>query len=208
MARATPSDVRLYNKSVFLNAPLDAQYKPLLDAILFCIHACGYIARMAPQEVGGRVRIARIFDLIRASRLSIHDLSRVEEPRLNMAFECGICFGAKEFGRAEQRLKDLLILDSERHRFQRTMSDIGGQDALAHDNNPMLAIHCVRNFLAHQSSHVVNKGGVEISARYDAFRADLPRMCEIAEITTTELASLDYLPDLITFMIRWIKMDA
>ena len=36
-----------YDKRVFINCPFDAQYKPLFEAIVFAIHACGLRPRCA-----------------------------------------------------------------------------------------------------------------------------------------------------------------
>ena len=41
-----------YDRLVFLNCPFDKQYKPILDAILFCTYDCGFAARIALQDVG------------------------------------------------------------------------------------------------------------------------------------------------------------
>ena len=48
-----------------------------------------------------------------------------------MPLELGIFLGAKRFGRAEQKGKVCLILDTERYRYQQFMSDIAGQDISA-----------------------------------------------------------------------------
>ncbi len=68
-----------------------------------------------------------------------------------MAFECGICYGALTFGTGRHKRKDLFVLDAEDHRYKKTMSDIAGQDADVHHNDPVKAIDCVRSFLARKS---------------------------------------------------------
>ena len=197
----TPEPVP-YDKSVFLNCPFDKQYKPLLDAVLFCVHDCGFTARIALQDLGGTVRIAKILGMIRGSRYSIHDLSRIGTPRLNMAFECGIFYGAREFGTGRQRRKDLLVLDSVRNRYKKTMSDASGLDGSAHDNDPVHAIRCVRTFLATKSDKPV-PGAAFITGRYQRFVTQLPKLARRARVTTAELRSLEYLADLIGLMVEW-----
>ena len=192
----------LYDKSVFLNCLFDKHYKLLLEAVLFCVHDCGFTARIALQDVGGVVRITKILEMIRGSRYSIHDLSRIGAPRLNMVFECGIFYGAREFGTDRQRRKDLLILDSVRNRYKKTMSDAGGLDGSAHDNDPVAAIRCVRTFLANKSNKPV-PGAAFVTRRYQRFVAQLPKLARRARVTTAELRSLEYLADLIGLMVEW-----
>jgi hypothetical protein len=99
-----------YDQNVFINCPFDNQYKPLFEAILFAVHRCGYILRCAKEfEDSSSIRIRNIVQLIRESKYSIHDLSRVsldateELPRFNMPLELGICYGAINFGNKKQK---------------------------------------------------------------------------------------------------------
>lgn len=52
---------RLYEEDVFVNCPLDADYRPLFDAIVFTIHDCGYAARSALEVTDtSQIRIEKI----------------------------------------------------------------------------------------------------------------------------------------------------
>jgi hypothetical protein len=64
-----------------------------------------------------------------------------------MPFECGLFFGAKLFGDKTNQQKQLLVLDSQPHRYQATMSDIAGQDIGCHSNSPFSAIAKIRRVL-------------------------------------------------------------
>jgi hypothetical protein len=197
-----------YDKSVFVNCPFDEGYKPILDAVLFCIHDCGFIGQIALQDVGSsKVRLTKLIALIRASRYSIHDLSRIEEPRLNMAFECGLCIGAQAFGNVKQQSKDMLILDAEEHRYKKTMSDVGGQDAKIHHNDPAQAVNGMRTFLANKSGISPFIGAAAINKRYERFKLALPAIADKVGISLDELSSFDYLPDLIALMTDWQKQN-
>lgn len=66
-----------YDRRVFINCPFDNDYLPLLQAIAFAVIDCGFSPRLAIQEVNGRLRLEKMIDLMRASRLSIHDISRL-----------------------------------------------------------------------------------------------------------------------------------
>jgi hypothetical protein len=83
------------NLKVFVNCPFDDEYLPLLQSIAFAVTACGYEVQLALQDVDGKVRLDKILAMMSASRLSIHDISRLpqqpgQSPRFNMPFECGL----------------------------------------------------------------------------------------------------------------------
>ena len=64
-----------YEDCVFLNVPFDRRYEPLLRALVYSVHDCGFIARSAREiEDGGQVRLDKIYELIRDSKYGIHDL--------------------------------------------------------------------------------------------------------------------------------------
>lgn len=88
-----------------------------MEALVFAIHDCGYIARSALEaEDSAEVRMDKIAKIIKDCRYGIHDISRTEVaadtglPRFNMPLELG------------------LILDRARYRYQQFCSDIAGQD--------------------------------------------------------------------------------
>jgi hypothetical protein len=189
-----------YDRSVFLNCPFDNPYKPILDAIVFCIHDSGFVAEIALSDIGtGKTRLAKLVEMIGRCRYSIHDLSRIDEPRLNMAFECGICYGALTFGSGRHKSKDMFVLDAEDHRYKKTMSDIAGQDADIH----LKAIACVRSFLARKSGVKPFPGATYIAQRYRRFSNALPQAAFAAKVTIDELRTLKYLPDLVNLMVTW-----
>jgi hypothetical protein len=198
-----------YDRSVFVNCPFDTPYKPVLDAILFAIHDCGFIARSALEAVGSaETRLDKIIRVIRASRWSIHDIGRLEVtpespfPRFNMPFECGLALGLQRFGTARDRKRDFLILSAEPQHDKRALSDLAGQDGAYHRNEPTGAIAAVRGFLAGKSKHRV-RGAAALSSRHDKFNAALPGMAAALEITEKEIRSFDYIADLVNLMTAW-----
>ncbi len=132
-----------YGTSVFINCPFDTEYGALLDAIVFTVHDCGFVARCALEiRDTSEIRLNRIIALIRSSRFGIHDISRTELdsinklPRFNMPLELGIFLGAKSFGGGVHSSKVCLVLDTEPYRYQKFCSDIAGQDPSAHNGDP------------------------------------------------------------------------
>jgi hypothetical protein len=205
-----------YAQSVFVNCPFDDWYLPLLHAMLFAIHDCGFVARLAVEDTGGsEMRIDRITRIIRESRYSIHDLSRVEGvgpgathlPRFNMPFEAGLAMGATRFEpiRPASTARDFLLMDSVKHRPSMTLSDLAGQDPKTHADDPEKIVSAVRGFLAAKAKPKAVVGATEIWKRYQKFRAELPNICIALKITEVEMTSFGYLPDLTQAMALWLR---
>jgi len=112
-----------YEDNVFINCPIDSQYRPIFYALVCAFHDCGYVARCALEvDDSGLVRIQKIEPMIADCRFGIHDISRVEAdpqtrlPRFNMPLELGLFLGAKRYGNKRQKAKSCKILDNERYR--------------------------------------------------------------------------------------------
>lgn len=188
-----------YTRNVFLNCPFDPEYQPLLEAIVFATFDCGFSPRCALEvDDSSQVRIDRIARMIRDSRLAVHDISRTELdsatqlPRFNMPLELGMYLGAKLFGVGMQKRKAAIVLDSERYRYQKFISDIAGQDIRAHGGVADEAIRQVRDFLStHCDADVLLPGGGALAARFVRFRAGLAAMCRRAHLEPTRLTYRD-----------------
>lgn len=188
------------DNQVFINCPLDAEYRPLFEAMVFAILDCGFVARCAMEvDDGSQVRIDKIGALIADAPLGIHDISRTEPdpvsglPRFNMPLELGMFLGAKRYGNPRQRQKRCLILDRDLYRYQRSCSDIAGQDIRAHGDDPARAIRVIRDWLRNASGdpEALLPGGSRVASRYALFRADLPRICELVGFEPDELIFSD-----------------
>ena len=202
-----------YNRSVFVNCPFDEQYKPLLHATLFAIHDCGFVARIATEDVGGReARLAKICRLITQSRWSIHDLSRVQAsgrtklPRFNMPFECGLAYGAMTFGPQGQARRDMLVMTAVPFQDKATLSDLSGIDPSYHENSIPKLIAAVRRFLAAKSQAGTVRGAAAISRRLLNFEHRLPQAVRAVanSVSYREIKSFDYLNDWLHLATSWM----
>ena len=153
-----PIPINNFEECVFINCPFDKDYMPLLRALIFTVIQCGFKPRIATERSdSGEVRIKKISGIIGESKYSIHDISRIEPleagalPRFNMPFELGIDIGSREHGQDELKTKRCLVLEKERYRYQKVLSDIAGNDIKAHDNEPLLIVRAVRNWFAENS---------------------------------------------------------
>jgi hypothetical protein len=142
----------------------------------------------------GNIRLDKLVRLIRECPHGIHDISRTELnaeglPRFNMPFELGLFLGAKFFCQSSKRC---LILDRERYRFQKFISDIGGQDPKSHENNSALLIEAVRNWLAEDIHPIRIPGGRKIHQRFMDFKQAYPSLCQEMQLDHTRFHFNDY----------------
>jgi len=137
--RSSEEPVSDYETNVFINCPFDDEYYSLLRPLLFTIVYLGFNPRIASERSdSGENRVDKICELIRQSKYSIHDLSRLKSSkvrefyRLNMPFELGIEYGSRLFGPSFMSAKQCLILEKNFYDFKRALSDISGVDIKAH----------------------------------------------------------------------------
>lgn len=141
-------------------------------------------------------RIDRIEKLVASCAFSVHDLSRVELskglPRFNMPFELGLDLGCRRFGSQNERRKQCLVVESDRYRYRRSLSDISGQDIRAHRNSPDELITSVRNWLRTASGRTTIPGPLLIRRRFRKFSRVLPKICDRAGHDRMKLEFADY----------------
>jgi len=142
-----------FEKNVFVNCPFDEDYRQLLLGIVFTIIYFGYKPRLSLERAdSAETRIQKILGLIEESKFGIHDLSRIvssdkgEHYRMNMPFELGIDYGCQKLKGDKWTQKKILILEKERYRFQKALSDLSGSDIKSHDDQVHKAILAVRNW--------------------------------------------------------------
>lgn len=192
-------------QSVFVNCPFDKEYRPLFQALLWTILFCGFNVRCALDEnSSGDVRLNKIISMIRASALSVHDLSRVQPdrksglPRFNMPLELGATIGLHHDGEKVAGHYPL-ILDSEQSRYQKYVSDLSGVDIKSHGGTSKGVVVQVSEFLAHKvdrhlpSPTIINNG-------LRSFRAVLPDLARAERQTVRELRYIDILRHMAAYL--------
>ena len=190
-----------YDRQVFINCPFDEEYLPLLRAIAFVLKACRFAPRCALEaDSAVEVRVEKILRIISECGLSIHDISRTQLdrqsklPRFNMPFELGLFLGAARLGGKRHQRKGALILDVEKFRYQKYLSDIAGQDIRAHGNDPATAIGAIRDWLNTQNtSNEVLPGKAALVAQYRGFQKRLPALLKRLQLKETEMSFVDWL---------------
>jgi hypothetical protein len=144
-----------FEHNVFINCPFDEKYVSLLRPLIFTILYLGLNPRIAlERKDSSETRISKIISLIKESKYSIHDLSRLKAKkkgeyfRLNMPFELGLDVGCKEFKPRKWKDKKLLILEEEPYRYQAAISDLSNSDIAVHRNEPEVLVEEIRNWFS------------------------------------------------------------
>jgi hypothetical protein len=94
-------------------------------------------------------RMTRIIKIIQESEIGIHDISYMEFDgksnlaRFNMPFELGIDYAHKKFVSDN---KKLLIMEKVPYLSKKALSDLSGNDIVAHNNEPVEVVKSIRNF--------------------------------------------------------------
>ena len=201
-----------FNRRVFINCPFDDDYKSLLRPLLFTIVDLGFQPRIASERSdAGEIRINKICDLIRGSRYSIHDISRLragaadELFRLNMAFELGIDYGSRRFG-GDRGLssKRFLILETERFDYMRAFSDVSGMDIKSHQDEPDRVVLAVRNWFVETVGLRSVDSPTKIWYRFIDFAADFYEARQADGFTDEDLNMMP-VPEYIDFISDWVE---
>ena len=144
---------REFARNVFINCPFDPNYYPLLRPLLFTIVYFKFNPKIALERSdSGEQRIDKICELIKKSKYSIHDLSRLKSNktaefyRLNMPFELGVDYGSRRFASNHLKGKKYLILERGAFNYRRALSDLSGVDIKSHNNKPVNIVQAVRNW--------------------------------------------------------------
>ena len=188
-----------FHLSVFVNCPFDAKYRPILEAVTFTAFDCGFVPRCAAEDADfGQERFSKIVEMLKSCKYSIHDISRVELdlssrlPRFNMPLELGVELGLRNSGNTKMRQKKTLVMDKERYRYQKYISDIAGRDPQAHKNRPRKAIEVVRDWLRMASDDSRILGAAAIVEHYREFRKQLPTIAARKRLRTNPMLFVEY----------------
>jgi hypothetical protein len=191
------SSVSSFNHNVFINCPIDEKYSPLFHAIVFTIHMVGFRPRCSGEvNDSGVSRLEKIMKIMAACKYGIHDISRTQLdkhnlPRFNMPFELGIDLGYRHSGNRKYQNKAHLILDTQRYRYQKFISDLAGRDPFGHHNQPKEVVKIIRSWLR-TASGINMPSGATIYKVYKKFRRQLPKICEHSNLDMDEINFADY----------------
>lgn len=201
---------RTFNNSIFVNCPFDKSYRSLQDALIFTLVYLGFKPRIASESSDSlQVRLDKIKNLIKASRYSIHDISRMvakkrgDFGRFNMPFELGIDLGCRTFGGRMLRGKKCLILEKKRYRFSRSLSDLAGVDIRAHKELPEEMIHQVRHWVCNNIKRQV-KSGTQVWADFIIFSGDFKQILKSEGFRKRDIENMEP-GEYIWYVQQWME---
>jgi hypothetical protein len=210
-----PSQIkREFGKNVFINCPFDSEYYSLLRPLLFTIVYLGFNPKIALEgSDSGEQRIDKICELIKQSKYSIHDLSRLKSKkkgeffRLNMPFELGIDYGCGRFASNYLSGKKFLILEKGAFDYKKALSDISGLDIKNHDNKPAKIVQAIRNWLVETADLRGVAGPTAIWYKFNDFASDFYTRRQ-AEGFSDEDLNMMPIREYLNFIERWIRTSA
>ena len=199
-----------FGTSVFINCPLDEEYKLLLQPMLFTLVYFGLSPRLASEKSDSlEQRIEKILRLIKECKYSIHDLSRLksakanEFARLNMPFELGVDYGCRRIAKNHLRSKRSLIFEKKRYEIQKALSDLNGVDVKCHNNKPVDTIRALQHWLI----ETVGMNDVEspsvIWRKFNAFIDHFNQRRKAQGYSKADLRAMP-VPQYIKFIQQWI----
>jgi hypothetical protein len=120
-----------------------------------------------------------------------------------MAFELGVDFGCRSFSEGEGKSKKFLILEKERYKYQRALSDLSGSDIRNHNNEPENVVREVRNWFLETTSCRPSSGTV-IWEHFNEFMADFYQKREEQGYKDKDL---EIMPtrEYLDFIEEWLK---
>lgn len=198
-----------FDKNVFINCPFDDDFRQLLIGIIFTVMYFGFTPRLALERSdSAESRIDKILDLILESKFGIHDLSRIvsaqegKHYRMNMPFELGIDYGCKRIKDGEWTNKKILILEKEKYRYQKAISDLSGSDIKNHNNEVTKIIYAVRDWFV---SEELDRGhsGLKVWDNFNEFEAYL--YDEVVEKDGHESTDKVQITEIMHHMKEWFR---
>ena len=202
-----------FRASVFINCPLDEEYKLLLRPMLFTLVYVGLVPRLASDTSDSHEqRIEKILRLIKECKYSIHDLSRLkseranEFSRLNMPFELGIEYGCRRIAKNHLRTKRSLIFEKTRYDIQKALSDLNGVDVKCHNNKPAQIVRALQHWLI----ETVGLNDIEspslIWRKFNKFNDDFIERRKTHGYSKSDLRMMP-VPQYIRFIAHWVASN-
>lgn len=121
----------------------------------------------------------------------------------NMPFELGIEIGCKRFGNSKMNEKYLLILDKIKYRYQKSISDLSGNDIEIHNNDPETALRKFRNWIFKIQGSKIDSAN-KIWRLYNEFNGDFFEIVKTNELSDADIAEMPW-NELCLYITEWKK---
>jgi hypothetical protein len=121
-----------------------------------------------------------------------------------MPFELGVDIGCRLFKEGEAKAKKCLILEKERFRYQKALSDLSGSDIKNHNNEPEEMVRAVRNWFVEADS-LKAPSATRIWEDFNEFMADFYKRRAEERFKDKDLEIMP-IPEFISFMKEWLTV--
>jgi hypothetical protein len=198
-----------FERNVFINCPFDKAFIKFLEPLLFTVLYCDFTPLISQTTDSGSTRLENILKLIKNSRYSIHDLSRMvslapgEYARFNMPFELGIDMGIRNSGDPVLSGKKSLVLDTHAYRYHIAISDISGNDIEIYNEKIQHLVRIVRNWLSIQDKSS-KPGPKHIWEDFNEFKLNYFRALTEKGFSKQDISRLPRI-EYISLAREWIK---
>ena len=199
-----------FDKSVFINCPFDADYRKMILPILFTVKRLGFTPKVSLEKSdAGTARLANIVYLVELCKFGIHDLSRIlaikkgDYARMNMPFELGIDYGCKVYKDGRHKDKKILVLEKDKYRYQKALSDLSGSDIKSHNDDPIKVTKVIRDWFVTEELNT-GPGYKRIWYDYNDFMNDLDDKLVKEGHEPEEFGEVP-IPEIMSYMDLWFK---
>lgn len=189
-----------FDTNCFINCPFDKSYtKRLLKPIAFTVLSMGFNPQVSENtNSGGKSRIDYITELIKDSKIGIHDLSRLDlseagYPRFNMPFELGLDMGIQKSGIDSYQNKVIYFMDEKSHRYNIALSDIAGFDPVViHGKSPEKIVRGLREAFYKTFKNPSLPTGTKVWLDYMKSISDIRLHLDISDIDFKNMQISEY----------------
>jgi len=120
-----------------------------------------------------------------------------------MSFELGMDIGCRFFKGGLASEKKFLVLEKEKYRYQKALSDLSGFDIKSHKNKPEKLVRQVRNwFVENEIQHA--DSGTRIWEDFNEFMANFYKKRKDEGFKDRDLKIMP-MPEFIRFIQEWLK---
>lgn len=123
--------------------------------------------------------------------------------RFNMPFELGLDIGCKRFGDGKMKEKYLLILDKIKFRYQKSISDLAGNDIEIHHDDPQVAIRKFRNWIRKITGAKTDSAN-KIWRLYNEFNGDFYILARSEELSTMDIEEMPW-DEFCVYIAEWLQ---
>lgn len=200
-------------EAIFINCPFDADYRPLLNVLLFSIRFYNLKPLISSLDSNTtQNRLSKIERMVNSSQYSIHDLSRMKSTevgeyyRMNMPFELGMDYGMCG------KQKRFLIFESEPHSIAPALSDINGWDISYHESDAQKLLEQFRKWIVVNDPNLDEKmkgtSSEDLWFFYNDFQITLDKFKEEYHFKDSEISIKEYLEQIDKYFSHKKKTSA